>query len=81
MLKRAQRSTAAASHISPGGPEMQTDTKRRRTPEPAKSVTARGAKLRAERAARGLRRCEVWARPEHHEAIKAFARELAGGAD
>lgn len=55
--------------------------KRRKAPEPAKAVTARGAKLRAERAAQGLKRCEVWARPEHHEAIKAFARELDGGRD
>lgn len=56
-------------------------TKRRKAPEPAKVVTARGAKLRADRAAQGLKRCEVWARPEHHEAIKAFARELEGGHD
>ena len=64
---------------------MQPDNKpakrRAKAPEPAKAVTARGAKLRAERAAQGLKRCEVWARPEHHDAIKMFARELGGGHD
>lgn len=62
-------------------PDTKPPAKRRKAPEPAKAVTARGAKLRAERAAKGLKRCEVWARPEHHEAIKAFARELEGGHD
>lgn len=60
---------------------MQPDTKptKRRTkaPEPAKTITARSQRLRAERAAQGLAEVRgIWLKPEHHEAVKAFARSL-----
>lgn len=38
---------------------------------------ARVAALRARRIALGLTRLEVWARPEHHARIKAYAERLA----
>lgn len=51
---------------------------RKKAPEPAKAITARSQRLRAERAAQGLAEVRgIWARPEHHEAIKEFARSLA----
>ena len=40
----------------------------------AKSVAERQATLRA---ALGLTRLELWARPEHHARIKAYAERVA----
>ena len=40
-------------------------------------VAARVAALRERRAAEGLTRLELWARPEHHARIKAYAERLA----
>lgn len=37
---------------------------------------ARVAALRARRAALGLTRLELWARPEHHARIKRYAARL-----
>lgn len=55
---------------------MQPDPKPRK-PEPASAVTARSQRLRAERAANGLAEVRgIWAKPEHHEQIKAFAKAL-----
>ena len=55
---------------------MHPDTKPRK-PEPASAVTARSQRLRAERAASGLAEVRgIWASPEHHEQIKAFAKSL-----
>lgn len=54
-----------------------TTQKRSKSPEPARAVTARSQRLRAERAANGLAEVRgIWARPEHHDAIKAFAKSL-----
>lgn len=41
-----------------------------------KSAT-RQAALRARRAALGLTRLELWARPEHHARIKRYAERVA----
>ena len=38
---------------------------------------ARVAALRARRAALGLTRLELWARPEHHARIKRYAERVA----
>jgi hypothetical protein len=40
-------------------------------------VAARVAALRERRAAEGLTRLELWARPEHHARIKAYAELVA----
>jgi len=40
-------------------------------------VAARVAALRERRAAEGLTRLELWARPEHHARIRAYAARLA----
>lgn len=45
------------------------------SPKPA-TTTQRVAALRARRSREGLVRLEVWALPEHHEAIKAYAATL-----
>ena len=37
---------------------------------------ARSDKLRKERAVKGLKRIELWAPPEHHDAIRAYAASL-----
>lgn len=50
--------------------------RRGRKPEPAQAVAARVAALKQRREDAGLVRCTVWARPEHHMAIKAFAAGL-----
>lgn len=42
-----------------------------------KTTAARVAALRERRAAEGLTRLELWARPEHHARIKAYAERLA----
>lgn len=47
-----------------------------RKPEPQEQVNKRHADLKQRREAAGLKRCEVWAKPEHHAAIKEFARSL-----
>lgn len=36
----------------------------------------RVAKTRAKSEAAGLRRVEVWAKPEHHDRIKNYAKKL-----
>lgn len=41
-----------------------------------KPGAARVAALRARRIALGLTRLELWARPEHHARIKAYAERL-----
>ena len=50
--------------------------KRGRKPEPRKAIAERQEKLRNGREAAGLTRCEVWAKPEHHAHIKAYAKAL-----
>ncbi len=40
-------------------------------------TATRVAALRERRAAEGLTRLELWARPEHHARIKAYAERLA----
>lgn len=42
----------------------------------ARTVNERQAALRARRAALGLARLELYARPEHHARIKAYAERL-----
>ena len=42
-----------------------------------KPVKDRVAALRERRAALGLVRLELWARPEHHARIKAYAQRLS----
>lgn len=61
---------------------MQNDRKpsKRRIPEPQEQVNKRHSDLKQRREAAGLKRCEVWARPEHHVAIKEFAKSLSGSA-
>lgn len=49
--------------------------------EPKASVSKRQAELKARRHADGLKRCEVWAKPEHHPAIKQFAKDLEAAND
>jgi hypothetical protein len=44
-------------------------------PTPA-TIAERVAALRARRSREGLVRLEVWALPEHHEAIKAYVAKL-----
>lgn len=36
------------------------------------------ARLREQRRALGLKRLELWAKPEHHDKIKAYAETLKG---
>lgn len=43
----------------------------------AKTVRNRVAELRQRRAAAGLARVEVWAHPDDHPAIRAYAARLA----
>jgi hypothetical protein len=50
--------------------------KRQRKPEPAGVVSARGASLKERRKEQGLKRVEVWVRPEDEERIRSLAREL-----
>jgi hypothetical protein len=42
-----------------------------------KTTAARVAALRERRAAEGLTRLELWARPEHHDRIRRYAAKLA----
>lgn len=42
----------------------------------AKPTAARVAALRERRVADGLARLELWARPEHHARIRAYAERL-----
>lgn len=57
-----------------------TDTtetpKRGRKPEPKEAIADRQDKLRKGRESTGLKRCEVWAKPEHHAQIRAYAKAL-----
>lgn len=41
-----------------------------------KDATTRKAAERLRKREAGLKPLEVWAKPEHHEAIKAYARKL-----
>lgn len=52
-----------------------------RRKEPQEAINKRHQKLKERREAAGLKRCEVWAKPEHHPAIKAFAKTLGGEND
>jgi hypothetical protein len=46
--------------------------------KPTPATTAqRVTKLRAARKASGLKKLELWVRPEHVEKVKAFSAELA----